>query len=414
MGSGPGTTLEDFFAACCLPHVANWWRWHLRQLPPAAVELDALDEPGQACVLALVADHSPDPAAVAELRDLLNRTLASASPQDRMSFVLRDQGWSPAEIAHVLGIDRNALDPRMSRAPESSTSKEKSVSKKKGSPDPDATVIDGADAPIRSLSEDQLGRRPFAQALAAEVLAAPAARGYVMGLTGPRGSGKTSILNMTVDAIGGQAMVVQFNPWTFSGTEALVSSFFAEIGKQLRQKEAKFKAIAGKLATYGQLLSPLAAVVGAANAVQGGAKVLEELLAAPSVFEQHQELRSMLEDLDKRLIVVVDDVDRLRPQEVLDIVRLVRLVGDFPNTLYLLAFDRHRVEECLGEGNVERGRAYLEKIVQVTHDVPHDGSLTSPPCSSGVLRRCSMTCRPDRSTRTPGRTSLRSSSVPSL
>ena len=78
----------------------------------------------------------------------------------------------------------------------------------------------------------------------------------------------------------------------------------------------------------------------------------------------------MLEGLDKQLVVVVDDVDRLRPGEVLDIVRLVRLVGDFPNTLYLLAFDRHRVEECLGEGDLERGRAYLEKIVQVTHDVP--------------------------------------------
>ena len=88
------------------------------------------------------------------------------------------------------------------------------------------------------------------------------------------------------------------------------------------------------------------------------------------MYEQHEELRILLAELDKRLVVVVDDVDRLRPDEVLDIVRLVRLVGDFPNTLYLLAFDRHRVEECLGEGDLERGRAYLEKIVQVTHDVP--------------------------------------------
>jgi len=244
------------------------------------------------------------------------------------------------------------------------------VSKQKNSPDPDALVIDGADAPIRSLSEDRLGRRSFARALAAEVMAAPAARGFVMGLSGPWGSGKTSILNMTVDAIGDQAVVVEFNPWMFSGTEALVSSFFAEIGKQLARKEAKLKGIAGKLAAYGQLLSPLAAVVGAGTAVQGAASILQGLSATPSVFEQHQELRTLLEGLDKRLVVVVDDVDRLRPDEVLDIVRLVRLVGDFPNTLYLLAFDRHRVEECLGEGNAERGRAYLEKIVQVTHDVP--------------------------------------------
>jgi KAP family P-loop domain len=244
------------------------------------------------------------------------------------------------------------------------------VSKQKSTPDPDVPLIDGADAPIRSLGEDRLGRQSFAHALAAEVIAAPAARGYVMGLTGPWGSGKTSILNMTVDAIGENAIVIHFNPWMFSGTEALVSSFFAEIGKQLDKKEAKLKGIASKLATYGQVLSPLAALVGAGSAAQGAANILQALSAAPSVFEQHQELRTMLEGLDKRLVVVVDDVDRLRPDEVLDIVRLVRLVGDFPNTLYLLAFDRRRVEECLGEGDPARGRAYLEKIVQVTHDVP--------------------------------------------
>ncbi len=237
-------------------------------------------------------------------------------------------------------------------------------------PDADASSLDGADAPIRSLSEDRLGRRSFAEALAAEVMAAPVARGYVMGLTGAWGTGKTSILNMTADALGDKAIVVHFNPWMFSGTEALVSSFFAEIGKQLGKQDAKFKAIAGKLADYGRVLSPLATIVGAGAAVTGAANILEKLSAAPSVFEQHQELRILLEELDKRLVVIVDDVDRLRPNEVLDIVRLVRLVGDFPNTLYLLAFDRGRVEECLGEGSPERGRAYLEKIVQVTHDVP--------------------------------------------
>ncbi|HVA73061.1 MAG TPA: P-loop NTPase fold protein [Acidimicrobiales bacterium] len=231
-------------------------------------------------------------------------------------------------------------------------------------------VMEQGDAPIGALAGDRLGRRPFAEALAAEILAAPAARGYVMGLTGAWGSGKTSILNMTVDALGDQAIVVQFNPWMFSGTEALVSSFFDEVGKQLDRRDSAIKAIAEKLAKYGRLLSPLASFVGAGSAVNAAADIIGDFASQPSVFQQRQELRALLEALDRRLVVIVDDVDRLRPEEVLDMVRLVRLVGDFPNTLYLLAFDRGRVEECLGEGSPERGRAYLEKIVQVTHDVP--------------------------------------------
>lgn len=111
-----GASLEDFFTVCCLPHVANRWRWHLRQLAPSAVELDALDEPGQAGVLALVADPASDPVVEVEARDLLTRTLVSMSPDERVSFVLGEQGWSRAEIARMLGIGRNALDARMSRA----------------------------------------------------------------------------------------------------------------------------------------------------------------------------------------------------------------------------------------------------------------------------------------------------------
>ena len=64
------------------------------------------------------------------------------------------------------------------------------MSDQDNSPEPDVPLIDGADAPIRLLSEDRLGRRQFAQALAAEVMAAPVARGYVDGTDRPLGYGK--------------------------------------------------------------------------------------------------------------------------------------------------------------------------------------------------------------------------------
>ncbi len=226
------------------------------------------------------------------------------------------------------------------------------------------------DRPIESLFEDCLGRRPFAEALADEILGAPLSGGYVMGLTGTWGSGKTSILNMTIEALGDRALVLEFNPWLFSGTEALVASYFAEISKQLDRSGTKFKGIAKRLSSYGRMLSPFAAMIGAGGAVDAVTGLLNQLSSQPSVVDQRIEICEELTKLDRPLVVVLDDVDRLRSEEVLDIVRLVRLVGDFPNTLYLLAFDRPRIEECLGDGDPERGRAYLEKIVQVTYDVP--------------------------------------------
>jgi hypothetical protein len=72
-------------------------------------------------------------------------------------------------------------------------------------------VIDQGDSPIGSLEEDSLEQCPFGEALTA-----PVARGYVIGLTGPWRSGKTLILNITVDTLGDQSLVVHFNPWILS------------------------------------------------------------------------------------------------------------------------------------------------------------------------------------------------------
>jgi RNA polymerase sigma factor (sigma-70 family) len=113
--------LEAFFALCCLADIANSWRRQLRQLPPHAVELDALDEPGQAGILALVADPPADPAAVVELRDLVARALAPLNPQDREAIELHEDGWSLAEIAQFLGVRRGTLDTRISRARKAAT-----------------------------------------------------------------------------------------------------------------------------------------------------------------------------------------------------------------------------------------------------------------------------------------------------
>ncbi len=69
------------------------------------------------------------------------------------------------------------------------------------------------------------------------------------------------------------------------------------------------------------------------------------------------------------LVVTIDDLDRLRPSEIRDVLQLVRLTGSFPQIIYVLAFDRGRVERALDEEHLEGG-AYLEKIVALAYDVP--------------------------------------------
>jgi KAP family P-loop domain len=235
-----------------------------------------------------------------------------------------------------------------------------------------------ADAPIRKAAEDRLGRKRLAQLIAEEVATAPVESGFVTALTGPWGDGKTSVLNLVEERLNKQAecVVVKFNPWLFADTEALVVRFFAELGAELKVR-AGLSPLATQLMSYGQALLPLTSLLGPYGvpiaAVLKGGKNLAEL--APSdLKDKKAKVEEELRKAKRRIVVIVDDLDRLQHQEIRDVIRLVKLVGDLPYVTYVLAFERTRVERALGDDRAPDheadGRDYLEKVVQLIHELP--------------------------------------------
>jgi hypothetical protein len=91
-------------------------------------------------------------------------------------------------------------------------------------------------------------------------------------------------------------------------------------------------------------------------------------------------VRRALMELQGPIVIVIDDIDRLTSSEIRDVFRLVRLTASFPNIVYVVAFDRQRVEQALSEEGVP-GRQYLEKIIQVVVDLP----AVSPEVLTGQL-----------------------------
>jgi hypothetical protein len=247
-------------------------------------------------------------------------------------------------------------------------------------PTHDALAPEG-DRPITSEKEDKLNRTPFVRALANHLSTARTNDSLVLALYGPWGSGKTSILNMVEEEVtkNPDVTLLRFNPWLFSGTEQLVGHFFRDLAVQLLEKDAnKYQDIANALESYGTLIGPfgtvpvvgpwLKATTGISDILKRTVQQKAQLLPI-SIESQRKHIISLLSATKQRVIILIDDIDRLRHDEIRDTMRLVRLVADFPNIRYLLAFDRQRVVEALAgtEGN---GQAYLEKIVQATFDVP--------------------------------------------
>jgi hypothetical protein len=207
----------------------------------------------------------------------------------------------------------------------------------------------------------------------------------VLGITGPWGSGKSSIIYMVAEAIENEhkdTIVVQFNPWLINSRDDLITSFFAEVTAALSMagKRRGHTQLIGKLTgfaktffDYGKRLAPaanlLAPVAGSAAAA-GFDALIRSVSEGDTVYDLRKKFQRELEESKTEVVVLIDEIDRLNDSEVAVVAQLVRAIADFPHFSYLLAYDAQRVAEALGGGKPERGQAYLEKIVQLSVPLP--------------------------------------------
>jgi predicted KAP-like P-loop ATPase len=241
------------------------------------------------------------------------------------------------------------------------------------------------DKPISEPSDDRFGIDPFAKTLAASIGKIKAPEGTVVALNGPWGSGKSSAVNLILHHLNeaidrDEIVVINFACWWFRGEEALALEFFRELyaglspslGKRARKILPK---LAARVLRAGSTVGAAVDLTGAtAGLVTFAAKTmswLSELVHGEDTVEKlHKELTTLLDQQQKRFLIVIDDIDRLSPDEALLMFRLVKSIGRLPNVIYLLVFDRELAEGIISERYPSEGPHYLEKIIQAGFDLP--------------------------------------------
>jgi hypothetical protein len=271
--------------------------------------------------------------------------------------------------------------------------------------------IDG-DRPLTRGEEDEFGFTGVAEKLAPSILSLADSDGFVFGIEGPWGSGKTSFLNFLRPALekAKATHVLNLAPWLIGDSRSLVSTLCDSIGTVLedhekstekpswRRRRQKAMKSADLVRSYaartGRGMVPLAKLAGlvvpgasiAGDALQWGAEALDGLARSQSDTVLKNEISKRIKDSNLRFVVMIDDLDRLEPAQAVEVIRLIRSVADFPRIAYVLCYDREVLAHAMETGlSVRNGDAFLQKIVQLTFTLP----LPEPfDLRSSLRRKC--------------------------
>jgi predicted KAP-like P-loop ATPase len=245
-----------------------------------------------------------------------------------------------------------------------------------------------ADRPILSSQQDRLGRAVFSKYLARCMLDHRDPDSLVVGLYGGWGVGKTSIINMVVEELNFAAsnmedkekpIILNFSPWSYSGQNQLIYSFFRRLSSALRNvgyledSNRIIHLLELYVSFFTQKPVPTSLRTKRSWFERLTFKGREEVYAWESGRDLtlvKAELNELLRQQKHKIIIIIDNISRLHANEIKQIFQIVKSMGDYANTIYLLSLDKDQVVHTINKTDGEGGEGYVEKIVQLPFDVP--------------------------------------------
>jgi len=246
-----------------------------------------------------------------------------------------------------------------------------------------------SDDPLSATPEDDLGRGPFIASVAAQIdLVGARDSSTVFGLVGEWGSGKTTILKGVRNLLASDWIVADFTPWSSGDAAAMPLEFVATLADALEVTAAGESR--AKFARYAGLVSPLLAAIPVIGSGFSGlaSGAFEALSNRPPWHKQFEELSEVIAAVGARVLIVIDDLDRLGSSELLNVLRIVRLLGRFRGVHYLIAYDQETIEALIRTSeSAGRPTSFMEKIVQHPFEVPPISRASALRLTHGLISK---------------------------
>jgi len=216
----------------------------------------------------------------------------------------------------------------------------------------------------KPTGKDLLNRKKHANNLAERIKSTfNTTASFAVGIVDAWGGGKTSFLGMIENNFDDKEhIVVNFNPWKNQGEKSIIIDFFKLLEKELSVYDYK---IGHTLQKYVSAMLNLSKTPWSKTFQQ-----LISLRLAPPVQEQYDKVDKRIASLGRKVVIFIDDLDRLDKGELVEVLRLIRNTANFSNTIFIVAYDRGYVLSAIDKFNSYGSEVFLEKIFQYEYYLP--------------------------------------------
>lgn len=246
------------------------------------------------------------------------------------------------------------------------------------------------DLPVANLTEDLFGIEKYINGLTDYILTCNTP--MTIAIQGDWGTGKTSIMNMIKEKIEEECICSWFNTWEYSQfnmsdelaislLKSLVDSL--PVSKKTNKINDSLKVLASGMKTGALMAIDFTAGGRASDSAErfiDGFSEEKEINYFDSIKELKERFQSQInlsleETGKKRVVMFVDDLDRLNPEKAVELLEVYKNFLDCENCVFVLAIDYKVVSKGVQVkyGDLlddDKGKAFFEKIIQLPFKVP--------------------------------------------
>lgn len=216
------------------------------------------------------------------------------------------------------------------------------------------------DWPIESKVEDIFDLEDEAVKLAEKIKALDRKKTWSLAITAPWGTGKTSFLNLILEHISERDFeVIRFIPRDSKSFKTIQEDFLTSIACVLSKYDSRCDNTLKDYMASLQLID--------------NRGLVEKTLNFYRIWNKDSlkdSIKRSFASLNKKVLILIDDFDRLSKDEILEVLKLIDSNAAFTNMVFLTAYDKEQVNKSLGESFMTEDAYFVDKFFNLEFSIP--------------------------------------------